>query len=254
MLSSVPRLSLGLSRTRPLCRFSLCKVTAAQIPCNFLHSSSIVYEEKPSNQPQQLSLQGDNLVQRLYNKLFGGVPVAKLRASGYILLTHCAQRTDVVKFFETFDMPDTFYSWFLVTELHVWLLGARLMGEGDEGRLVRNSMVEALWMDCENRAKAIGDMSLSARSKQIGGVAEEFQASLFIYDEGLLGNDMQLANALWRRFFLCMREADEEVTPVPDPEKLLLLVNYVRNVAHYLENLDGVEVIVQNKISWPKLE
>merc|ERR1712026_24657 len=83
--------------------------------------------------------------------------------------------------------------------------GARLMGEGDEGRLVRNSMVEALWMDCENRAKAIGDMSLSARSKQIGGVAEEFQASLFIYDEGLLGNDMQLANALWRRFFLCMR-------------------------------------------------
>ena len=51
-----------------------------------------------------------------------------------------------------------------------------------------------------------------------------------------------------------MREADEEVTPVPDPEKLLLLVKYVRNVAHYLENLDGVEVIVQNKISWPKLE
>ena len=22
----------------------------------------------------------------------------------------------------TFDMPDTFYSWFLVTELHVWML------------------------------------------------------------------------------------------------------------------------------------
>ena len=27
------------------------------------------------------------------------------------------------------------------------------------------------------------------------------QASLFIYDEGLIGGDKELANALWRRFF-----------------------------------------------------
>ena len=31
------------------------------------------------------------------------------------------------EFMEAFDMPDTFFSWFLVTELHIWLLGARLM-------------------------------------------------------------------------------------------------------------------------------
>ena len=30
---------------------------------------------------------------------------------------------------------------------------SRLMGEGDEGRVVRNSMVEALWVDCDTRAK-----------------------------------------------------------------------------------------------------
>merc|ERR1711941_78648 len=101
------------------------------------------------------------------------------------------------------------------------------MAEGDEGRLVR--------------------------SKQIAGVAEEFQAALFIYDEGLVGNDMQMANALWRRFFLCMREAEEDVVPLPDPEKLALLVNYVRHVASYLENLDGVEIIVKNQLSWPRL-
>jgi len=254
MLTSVPRLGLGLTRARPLCKFTSCKVLATRFPCNSLHTSSNLYTEEPSKERQQLGLQGDNLVQRLYNKLFGGVPVTKLRASGYILLTHCAQRTDILKFFDTFNMPDTFYSWFLVTELHVWLLGVRLMAEGDQGRLVRNSMVEALWVDCENRAKAIGDMSLSARSKQIAGVAEEFQAALFIYDEGLLGSDMQMANALWRRFFLCMRESEEDAVPVPDPEKLLKLVNYVRNVSHYLENLDGVEVIVKNELSWPKLE
>merc|ERR1711971_804585 len=107
-----------------------------------------------------------------YNKLFSGVPVAKLRSSGYILLTICAQRPDIVKFFETFNMPDTFYSWFLITELHVWLLGSRLMGEGDEGRIVRNSLVETLW----------------------------------------------------RRFFMSMHELQEGDPPLPDPEKLLLLV------------------------------
>ena len=56
------------------------------------------------------------------------------------------------------------------------------------------------------------------------------------------------------RFFLCMREVEEEAVSLPDPEKLALLVNYVRSVASYLENLDGVEIIVKNQISWPRLE
>jgi len=204
-------------------------------------------------EPAKMELQSDNLVTRLYKKMFTGIPVAKLKASGYILVTHCTQRIDVTGFFETFDMPDTFYSWFLVVELHIWLVGARLMSEGDSGRVVRNAMVEALWLDCDNRAKAIGDMASSARSRTIAGIAEEFQAALFIYDEGLLGNDMQLANALWRRFFLSMKELEDDTAPLPDPEKLLLLVNYVRRLANVLENADAVDIIVKNDIKWPAL-
>ena len=37
------------------------------------------------------------------------------------------QAIDLKEFMKAFDMPDTWFSWFLVTELHVWLLGARLM-------------------------------------------------------------------------------------------------------------------------------
>ena len=94
---------------------------------NVIHSyeqfntSSTVSDKKETSAP--IKLEQDNFVKRMYNKLFSGVPVAKLRSSGYILLTVCAQRPDIVKFFETFNMPDTFYSWFLITELHVWLLG-----------------------------------------------------------------------------------------------------------------------------------
>ena len=86
-------------------------------------STSCVISDK--KETSAIQLEQDNFVKRMYNKLFSGVPVAKLRSSGYILLTICAQRPDVVKFFETFNMPDTFYSWFLITELHVWLLGVR---------------------------------------------------------------------------------------------------------------------------------
>jgi cytochrome b pre-mRNA-processing protein 3 len=54
------------------------------------------------------------------------------------------------------NLPDTFHTWFLVTELHVWMLMVRLMNEGKEGRLIRNGLVNALWDDVEQRSKQLG--------------------------------------------------------------------------------------------------
>lgn len=193
----------------------------------------------------------DNFVQKLYRKFFRGIPKSKLKASGYILLTHCVQKTDLEKFFRVFNMPDTFYSWFLVSELHVWMLSSRLMNEGEYGRSTRNAMVEALWQDCDQRAKSIGDMAASARSKQILSISEEFQAALFVYDEGLVGGDKELANALWRRFFLSMQEDEEQ--KVPDMEKLALLVDYVRRTMEYLDNTDAVTLLIKAQVEWKDL-
>jgi hypothetical protein len=44
-----------------------------------------------------------------------------------------------------------------------WPFQCRLMSEGEYGRIVRNSMVEALWQDCDTRAKSVGDMAASVR-------------------------------------------------------------------------------------------
>ena len=52
---------------------------------------------------------------------------------------------------------------------------------------------------------------------------------------------------------LYLHELGEDETPLPDPEKLLLLVDYVRRSAHYLDKLDAVDIIVRNNINWPKL-
>jgi len=239
------------------CRVLLQQTQLAMesLPSSSFHTGLSRLNEVENASKESGPSQPKNFVQALYNKVFTGLPKAKLKASGYILETHCSQAIDVKEFMEAFDMPDTFYSWFLITELHIWLMGARLMQEGDAGRMVRNSMVEALWADCENRAKAIGDLAASLRSKYIAEISEQFQASLFVYDEGIVGNDIQLANALWRRFFLSMRDVDEgsEEGKLPDPEKLELLVRYVRRTASYLDSKDAMEIIVKQQISWPKV-
>ncbi len=53
-------------------------------------------------------------------------------------------------------MEDTFHSWFMVRGLHVWMLMARLMNEGENGRLVRNGLVEAMWEDVDFKSKHLG--------------------------------------------------------------------------------------------------
>jgi len=233
-------------------------IASATPPLSSFHTNVSRLNEVENTSKENKTVQSEpkNFVQALYSKVFTGLPKAKLKACGYILETHCSQAIDVKEFMEAFDMPDTFFSWFLVTELHIWLLGARLMQEGEAGRMVRNSMVEALWTDCENRAKAIGDLATSLRSKYIAEISEQFQASLFVYDEGIVGSDIQLANALWRRFFLSMREVEEgseDGQLLPDPEKLELLVRYVRRTASYLDSKDATEIIVKQQIVWPKV-
>lgn len=59
-------------------------------------------------------------------------------------------------FFDTLALPDTFYSWFVITELHIWMLSVRLMAVGEDGRIVRNGMMEALWNDVPTRVKYLG--------------------------------------------------------------------------------------------------
>lgn len=63
---------------------------------------------------------------------------------------------DHFEFFKELKLPDTFYSWFVITELHIWMLSARAMAEGDDGRLLRNSLIEALWGDVQQRTKKLG--------------------------------------------------------------------------------------------------
>lgn len=99
----------------------------------------------------------------------------------------------------------------------------RAMAEGSEngedGRFMRNCIVEALWADVNTRAKKLGAHNPGGTRNQIHVLSQQFQASLIAYDEGMMSDDKTLAGALWRRFF--ERDCDNF-------ENLETLLRYVR--------------------------
>lgn len=172
-------------------------------------------------------------------------PKSKLRAAGLLLYENIADGVNYVDFFNEFELKDTFNSWFLITELHVWLLCTRAMEEGsdnkEDGRLIRNFLVEAMWADVQSRSKKLGADNPSLKRKQIEILSEQFQATLISYDEGLWHDDKALANALWKRFF----EAK-----CNDFTKLELLVKYVRKSAKVLDETPRTQLVDRPKINW----
>lgn len=103
------------------------------------------------------------------------------------------------------------------------MLLVRAMAEGSEtgedGRFMRNSIVEAMWADVNKRAKKLGQQNPSAVRGQIQILSQQFQASLIAYDEALMSDDRRLASVLWVRFF--ERNCDDYML-------LETLVKYVR--------------------------
>ncbi len=108
---------------------------------------------EPSSSPaSKLDFTSGSLSGRLFRRLFRRPPLRKVRPYAVTLFSSCAQGVDIKRFFRHFGLEDTYYSWYLVTELHVWMLSVRLMADGSpEARAVRDALIEMLWRDCEER-------------------------------------------------------------------------------------------------------
>lgn len=121
--------------------------------------------------------------------------------AGFLLYEEVVDQIDYPKFFQQFNMENSFYSWFLVTEIHVWMLMVRAMAEKTVFKQLRNSIVEAMWRDVELRTKKLGHSKRSVLRKQINDLADQFEYTLIAYDEGILSDDKQMASAIWAQFF-----------------------------------------------------
>ncbi|XP_005184701.2 ubiquinol-cytochrome-c reductase complex assembly factor 1 [Musca domestica] len=193
--------------------------------------------------------QGNGIIKRVLKKVgFTPNSKARIRVASHMLYESVADKINYLAFFNDFNMPNTFNSWFLVTELHVWMLLLRSMAEGSEsgedGRFLRNCIVEALWSDVNTRAKKLGANNPSRTRQQIEELSEQFQAALIAYDEGIMSEDRVLAAALWRRFFALNCD---------DYEKIERLVKYVRRQVVMLDNLSRQDFLIKPKIPWQDL-
>lgn len=146
-----------------------------------------------------------------------------LLRAGFLLYEEACDKIDYQKFIVDFGRENTFYSWFVFNQLHVWMLMVRAMAaEGDKkdrAVTVRNAIVEAMWRDVGLRVKKLGYINSKTFREQIYKLEDQFQYSVVALDEGLLADDKQLASAIWREIF--DGESD-------DFEKIESLVKYVR--------------------------
>ncbi|CAO1301923.1 unnamed protein product [Diamesa hyperborea] len=188
------------------------------------------------------------IFKRLFKGFGDGNTKSQMRATSVVLYECVADNVNYAEFFQTFDLPDTFNSWFLVTEFHVWMLLMRVMNEGSEsgedGRFMRNCVVEAMWADVTQRARKLGADNPSFTRAQIAVLSEQFQATLISYDEGISSDDKILASALWRRFFSLKCE---------DYSKLEQLVKYTRNQTQQLDKITREELLSNPQIEWISL-
>lgn len=196
----------------------------------------------------------------------------RLRVSSYMMYQSVADRINYKQFFDDYRLPNTFNSWFLVTELHVWMLLMRAMAEGaesgEDGRFMRNCIVEAMWTDVNNRAKKLGSANSGGVRSQIQQLSQQFQAALITYDEGISGDDTVLAGALWRRFFemdcdnyehleQMVRYVRFQVSWLAVAIRIMQTWKYIHLLCWQVCQLDSLsrqDFVIKPKIDWTKLK
>lgn len=203
-----------------------------------IHSRTATDTSITSKEPQL------SLFKRILQKLkIIDLTAARAHASGLSSYELVADRIDYDVFYKDFNMPDTFFSWFLVTELHVWMLMVRFMAEGKYGHIARNSLVEEMWVDVNNRVKLLGKIAPSVKRKQINDLSGQFNAAVIAYDEGLLSDDKVLAGALWATFFNLENN---------NPEAIERLIIYIRKQISLLDRIPSQQILRCPDIQWVK--
>ena len=109
-----------------------------------------------------------------------------VNAAAAMLSSYCIGGVDTKEFFDYFDLPDTFRSWFLVSELHIYMICNRLLvGQTYDGNRIKIAVVKSLWEDCLERVKLLADIPGKKKRAYMMDLNFEFQVNL-IYNNSYL--------------------------------------------------------------------
>jgi hypothetical protein len=113
------------------------------------------------------------------------------------LYTKCASAAQQsgVFYIRTCALPNTFQTWFAVTQLHLWMCTGRLRRAGADGHAVARALVDAFIADVEVR---MGQLQVARIDASLRTLVAQLYGMSLAYDEGIVGSDATLYAALWR--------------------------------------------------------
>lgn len=121
------------------------------------------------------------------------------------LYDRCAERAHVERNFWYGDcaLPETYQSWFQITNLHVYLLLARFRAfDKAANRTYSQELINHFFIDAESRMR---DRFGVQTSRLVKGYMRDMhmqqRGSVLGYDEGLACDDARLAQAVWRNIW-----------------------------------------------------
>ncbi|TKY90359.1 hypothetical protein EX895_000357 [Sporisorium graminicola] len=121
------------------------------------------------------------------------------------LYDRCAERAHVERNFWYGDcaLPETYQSWFQITNLHVYLLLARFRAfDKAANKTYSQELVNHFFIDAESRMRDRFGVQTSRLVKgYMRDMHMQHRGSILGYDEGLATNDATLAQALWRNIW-----------------------------------------------------
>lgn len=157
----------------------------------------------------------------------------------------CTQETQRSGLLQHCQLPDTFQSWFLITQLHLWMCMVRAKREEQDGHFICQQLVTLFWYDVEHRIKLTGVTSRAVVQGSTKELSSMFNGLLFAYDEGIIGDDTVLASALWRNLFAHRREQ-------ATAQEVAHVVEYVRRKVKALDGLPAKHVLEEGITEFPE--
>lgn len=200
-----------------------------------------------------------------FNDLFkrDGYCESELVELAHNLYRQVSYGTDTLHFFKILGMEDTLFSWFRILILQMWFVYVRLGSEGEAGEICRKHLSNIMWEDVYIR---IAMLNRKAKNKQgdINQLRTQQISFVLFFDEGLMGTDAELANALWNNLLANKKPEymDDDTFNLNhiadfncDPRVVELMVSYVRKMVHKMDQIPTEEFMRDPKIEWikPKL-
>ncbi|KAJ1980612.1 Ubiquinol cytochrome-c reductase assembly protein Cbp3 [Dimargaris verticillata] len=168
------------------------------------------------------------LLGRLFGRYQGQYTAIPISANIY---TQCKDLDFRDFYIDTLKLPDTYQTWFNVTQLHAWMLMVRIRNE-DNAKNISQEFVNHMFYDAEMRMRRMGVNTDRLVNNTLKDLVASFHGSTLAYDEGMCRGDAYLGAAIWRNLF--------RTSPVRGQE-LAYLVHYTRRQLARLDKVSSYD-------------